>query len=182
MKTYKRLSKAATMSLFAAGMLGVGGIASIAGQSFAQAPTATNTVVPSSHERGVDTEVNAVLPTGGIAEAAARTAIAAKYPTLTIVRMQLGDNDGKVEYNAKLSDNTEVAVDAMTGAVIPETDAQEGVEHQDKGTDVAGDAKDANETAEVPGTETNDGPNTAKDTETNDGPDGPTDVSAPQAQ
>ncbi|GEM_PF-6104496 len=139
MQPNKRMSKA-TLALFAAGMLGVGSVASVGIQAFAQssptstAPATITTQAQDTAENATDgQDENAVLPAGGISEAQARTAITTQYPSVTIQRIELEDNNGTIVYGAKLSDKTEVTVDAKTGAVAQEAADQENVEHQDSG-------------------------------------------------
>ncbi len=164
MQPYKRLGKGATLALFAAGLMATGGVASIGMQAFAQSGTPTTSTAITSQstaQNPADTDKetqddNAILPAGGISETQARAAIATQYPNVTIRHIELEDNDGTVVYGAKLSDNTEVTVDAKTGVVTQEAADQEGIEHQNgyKGND-------ANEAS---GTETNDGPDGQNET------------------
>ncbi len=74
-------------------------------------------------------DANVALPAGGISETQARAAIATAYPSVTIQRIELEDNNGAIVYGAKLSDKTEVTVDAKTGAVAKEAADQETTEH-----------------------------------------------------
>ena len=136
MRAYKRMSKNATMALFAAGFISTGAIASIGVQSFAQTPDATPTT--SSHVRGLmdfmdDDDNNVALPSGGISEVQATKAVTALYPSLTIKHIRLEDENGAILYSTKLSDGTEAIVDVVTSAVSLETDEQEASEHQGTG-------------------------------------------------
>ena len=150
------MSKSATMALFAAGLISTGAIASIGLQAFAQTPNATT--AQSSHQAwfGGDDD-NIALPEGGISETQATDAVTATYPTLTIKHIHLENENGGIVYSAKLSDGTEVIVDAITGAVSLETEEQEATEHQNRGLGHKGHDE-------------------ANDVEVNDGPDGPTDA------
>ena len=151
-----------TLALFTVGILGIGGVASVGVQVFAQ--TSTPTASPVVTTQAADSkdavgdakdtkDENVALPVGGISETQARALISAKFPGVAIKRIELENNNGAVVYGAKLSDKTEVTVDAKTGVVLQEASDQEGVEHADG--DYSG--KDMNE---APGTETNDGPDT----------------------
>ena len=156
MRAYKRMSKNATMALFAAGLISTGAIASIGLQSFAQTPT--ETPMTSSHQRWfMDDDDNVALPAGGISETQASEAVTAQYPNLTIKHMRLEDENGAVMYSVKLSDGTEAIVDVVTGAVSLWTEEQEAMEHQGMGR-------------------WHMNRDEANDTEVDDGPDGPTDA------
>ena len=74
-------------------------------------------------------DANVALPAGGITEAQARAAILAAFPSLTVQRIELEDNDGTIVYGVKLSDKTEVTVDAKTSVVAKEAADQETAEH-----------------------------------------------------
>lgn len=192
-----------TLAVFTAGVLAVGGVASIGAQTYAQT-TGTTSVSPSNmmsklwhHGMDNDADDNVVLPQGGITEAQARSAITTAYPALTIKHVELEDDNGTVVYGAKLSDGSEVMVDVHTSAVTVEAPDQEDKEHQ--GRDGKGhggkEGRDQNEAAEVQGTETSDGAQgptdkgevvktqsagtsstEVNDIETNDGAAGPTDA------
>ncbi len=138
-----------TLALLALGMFGVGSIASVGLQAFAQTPTAPGTppVVSTDQQDTVDNgkgdakDPKATLPVGGISEAQARAAITAKYPTLTIKDIGLEDKNGTIVYSAELSDKTDISVDAKTGVVSQETtDGSEvdGAETADAGNDTDG--------------------------------------------
>jgi hypothetical protein len=149
------------VALLVAGMMATGGIASIGLQTFAQSNPASNTPVVTTPQaqdiadNGKDgQDENVVLPTGGISEAQARTAITAQYPNVAIQHIELEDNNGTIVYGAKLADKTEVIVDAKTGVVTKEVADQEGIEHQDFGKS----------DTEANGVETNDGPDTQNET------------------
>lgn len=75
-------------------------------------------------------EVEPSLPSGGVTEAQARALIMAAHPGVTIMKIELEDEDGVLLYGAEFSDRTEVNVNAATGAVIldPEDadDAKDG--------------------------------------------------------
>lgn len=131
MRAYKRMSKNATMALFAAGLMSTGAIASIGIQSFAQSPSETSTT--SAHHRWFTDNDNVTLPAGGISEAQASEAITTQYPNLTITHIRLEDENNTVVYSAKLSDGTEVIVDVMNGAVSLESEDQEVAEHREMG-------------------------------------------------
>jgi uncharacterized membrane protein YkoI len=150
MQTYKRMSKS-TIAALALTMMATGAVASIGAQTYAQtAPTnGAAQAITSPEEKDTevtgaeqDAETAAVLPTGGISEVQARAAITAANPGTTITRIELEDEDGVMQYNAKLANGTEVTVDAKTGAVTTEQADKE------------------------------DGKGDASDTETNDGADG----------
>ena len=128
------MSKGATLALFTASMIGVGGLASIGLQTYAQTP---NTQSSAAHAQGYQNHSNerrVMLPSGGITEAQARAVVTTQYPSLTIRHIRLEDEGGVVVYSVKLSDNAEVNVDAVTGVLTPETDIQESLEHQKKNT------------------------------------------------
>ncbi len=151
MQPYKKLSKGATLALFAAGLMATGGVASVGMQAFAQtSSTSSAPVAVTQAQDTTDNEANVVLPTGGITEAQARAAIMAKYPGVTIKQIELDNKNGSIVYGAELSDKSEVIVDAKTSAISQEPADHEGIDQQDKGGQ-----NDANE---APGTETNDGP------------------------
>lgn len=156
MRAYTRMSKSATMALFAAGLFSTGAIASTGLQAFAQTPNATS--APASHLAWFrDDDDNVALPDGGISEAQATDAVTASYPNLTIKHIHLENENGGVVYSTKLSDGTEAIVDAVTGAVSPETEEQEATEHQGRGIGHKGHDE-------------------ANDVEVDDGPDGSTDA------
>lgn len=157
------MSKGA-LAVLAVSMMTAGGAAAIGAQVFAQTSTPTTSPVVTTQTQDVkdvgsdpkdSQDENVALPSGGITEAQARAAIAAKYPNVAIKHIELEDENGVVIYGVKLADKTEVTVDAKTGAVAQEAADQEGVEHANRG-DHSG--KDLNE---APGTETNDGPDTS---------------------
>ena len=93
MRAYTRMSKGATMALFAAGLISTGAIASIGLQAFAQTPNAT--LAPSSYlEWFGDDDDNVPLPEGGISETQATDAVTAAYPSLTIKHIHLENENG----------------------------------------------------------------------------------------
>ncbi len=153
-----------TLALFGAGMLAVGSIASVGMQVFAQSspastpPVAITTQTQDIVDNAKDAQdENVALPAGGISEAQARAAITTQYPNITILHIKLEDNNGTIVYGAKLSDKTEVTVDATTGVVAQESADQGGIEHQDSGkSDTGG--------QETNGVETNDRPNGQNET------------------
>ena len=156
MRAYTRMSKSATMALFAAGLISTGAIASIGLQAFAETPNAIT--APSSYIAWFgDDDDNVALPDGGISEIQATDAVTASYPNLTIKHIHLDNENGGIVYSAKLSDGTEAIVDAVTGAVSLETEEQEATEHQGRGIGHKGHDE-------------------ANDVEVDDGPDGPTDA------
>ena len=123
MRAYTRMSKSATMALFAAGLISTGAIASIGLQAFAQTPNATT--APSSYLAWFgDDDDDIALPDGGISETQATDAVTATYPNLTIKHIHLENENGGIVYSAKLSDDTEAIVDAVTGTVSLETEEQ----------------------------------------------------------
>lgn len=88
--------------------------------------------------------VAGMMATGGIAlvgiQAFAQSNLASNTPVSATAQTQ--------DVGAKLSDKTEVIVDAKTGVVTKEVTDQEGIEHQDSGK----------LDREANGVETNDGP------------------------
>ena len=177
-----------TLIAFTAGVLALGGVASVGIQTFAQS-TSSSSSAPTSIIGKVMNPVavadkeeddNVALPARGISEAAARAAVMLKYPALTIKHIRLENNEGAIGYSAQLSDGSEVVVNVLTGAVALEPADNETSDGKNEGT-------------EAPGTEVNDGPNIstdaadtgtaeAPDTETNDGPTGPSDAGTTTAQ
>lgn len=149
MKPYKRMSKGATLALFTASMIGVGGLASIGLQTYAQTSNTQSSATHAPGYRNHDNERRVVLPSGGITEAQARTVVTTQYPSLTIRHIRLEDEDGVVVYSVKLSDNTEVNVDAVTSVLTPETDIQESSEHQKKNTQHKKDDNNDDETQDA---------------------------------
>lgn len=166
-----------TLIAFTAGVLALGGVASVGIQTFAQS-TSPSSSAPTSIVGKVMNPVavadkeeddNVALPARGISEAAARAVVMLKYPALTIKHIRLENNEGTIGYSAQLSDGSEVIVNALTSAVI--VDAAD-TEANDSSADIegAGTNNETQEKAEAP------------DAETNDEPTGPSDAGTTTAQ
>jgi uncharacterized membrane protein YkoI len=127
MQPNKRMSKS-TAILLALGMFGTGAVGSIGYQVYAQTSSMSDSAEMSAeyladpvdddaHEADEVDEVEPALPAGGITEQQARSLIMASHPGVTIMNIELEDENGVLLYGAELSDDTEVNVDAVTGQV-----------------------------------------------------------------
>ena len=138
---YKNM-KNKKIPLLAIGMLAIGAIGSIAYQSFAQTPTTTpaesqiivsktnsnqeNQNIDQKDAQVNDTEENDgkdvvsvdVLAQVKISEADAIKIALDTNPNTTIKNIVVGDENGKAIYEVKLSNKSEVKIDAVNGTII----------------------------------------------------------------
>ena len=128
--------KNTNMPMLALGLLAVSALGGTAYQVFAQSnnknPVSVVQKIGSSSTQGeVDengTETNddnevvspSILAQVKITELQARQIALAANPATTIKTIIVSDEDGKAVYEIKLSSNTEVTIDAVTGSILKE--------------------------------------------------------------
>ncbi len=159
---YKNM-KNKKIPLLALGMLAIGAVGSIAYQSFAQTPSTTpalsqvtvSTTTPNQENQNIDqkdaqgndTEENDskdvvsadVLAQVKISEADATKIALDANPNTTIKNIVVGDENGKAIYEVKLSNKSEVKIDAVNGIILKndqgdnDSDAQNEQNEKDSG-------------------------------------------------